>query len=78
LADINLDEADDSFNTGWQQYAYTFTDDGSGTIIFGFDFDDWASKLYIDISGVPEPGTLLLMGLGLLGLAGMYRKRRMN
>jgi hypothetical protein len=78
LADINLDEAADSFNTGWQQYAYTFTDDGSGTIIFGFDFDDWASKLYIDISGVPEPGTLLLMGLGLLGLIGMYRKRRMN
>jgi len=77
LSDSNLDGTS-SFNTEWQQYAYTFTDDGSGTIIFGFDFDDWTSKLYIDISGVPEPGTLLLMGLGLLGLVGMYRKRRMD
>ncbi|MBV5338836.1 MAG: DUF4114 domain-containing protein [Deltaproteobacteria bacterium] len=40
------------------------------------DYDDMVVGV-TDVSPVPEPGTMLLFGIGMLGLA-VYGKRRMN
>lgn len=54
---------------------------GEGTIIVGFndnldggdnDFDD----IVVAMKPVPEPGTILLLGAGLMGLAGLRRKMK--
>lgn len=40
-----------------------------------FGFDDMSIATYDQINSVPEPSTILLMGIGLLGVAGYCRKR---
>lgn len=54
---------------------------GKGTMIVGFndnfsggdsDFDD----IIVAMKPVPEPGTILLLGAGLMGLAGLRRKMK--
>ena len=49
------------FNSGW-----TSIIDGGATNVAAFE----------PTSGVPEPGSLLLVGLGMVGLASLRRLRR--
>ena len=64
---------------------YTFTVLGTGTDTLAFDFTN--DQGYFDLDNislasaavtVPEPATLAMFGMGLLGLAGAYRGRRLG
>lgn len=52
----------------------SFTNTASGVDYFGFD--DFTVGTIENIKPVPEPGTMILFGIGLLGLAGASRRKK--
>ncbi len=74
-----------TFDADWQSYLHTFSNAGSGTLYFGSQnvgdeyldsiafFDNVSSST---ISPVPEPTTMVLLGFGILGLAGVSRRKK--
>ncbi len=49
--------------------------DGKGCVI-GTCTSTYAGRFTVTVSTVPEPGTMLFIGAGLIGLAGLRRKRK--
>lgn len=59
----------DGFDTTWGEWDFSGQQSGTGgTVVFSFS----ASNAAIN---VPEPGSLMLLGLGLLGLGGAVRRK---
>lgn len=64
----------------WAQYTFSFTGTGSDTLTIGADTNP--AEWYVDdvsVTGAttttPEPSSLLLLGSGLVGLAGAIRRK---
>ena len=71
-------------NTGWQTSEYTFASDGAGYIQFAISTFGLVSNnsfllvdnITITSAPAPEPSTIMLFGLGILGLTGINRNKK--
>jgi choice-of-anchor C domain-containing protein len=62
---------------GWVLASASFVAAGSDTLTFtSLDNNAYGAALdAVSVSSVPEPGTLMMLGSGILGLAGMWRRK---
>lgn len=60
-----------TLNYGWMQVQFDIS--GTNFTVLQFAYDDTGNS--IDAGLIPEPGTAILLGLGLACLAGLFRKR---
>ena len=61
---------------GWELWeALDISNDGNTIVGYGRNSDGNLEAWAANISPVPEPSTIILLGTGLLGLAGASRKR---
>ena len=71
---------DPNTNGAWTQYSFSETGTGHDTISFSFrDDPDYIALDNVSVSpvasSVPEPSSFLLLGSGVLGLAGFIRRK---
>jgi hypothetical protein len=74
---LNLNRGSTMYAPSHQEYSYTFSLNSSDIYfleadVFSPGTDEARSS--VDINFVPEPATILLLSLGLIGVAGMRRK----